>query len=298
MQLVILAAGMGSRFGGLKQMEPMDDYGNFLLDYSIYDAKRAGFTSVIFIIKKDFFEAFKNTIGQRVSKLIKVEYVFQDLYDLPYPFTCPKDREKPWGTAHAIYAARDVIKEDFIVINGDDFYGKETYEVAINYLKEKREKGQYANVAFNVAKTMTKNGSVKRGVCFLDEKGYLDKLIESSISRNDKGEIECAPLDGKEKFLLKEDALVSMNFFAFDLSIIEELKTRFPIFLKEKINEEKSEFLIPSVVDELVNENKASVKILTSPCTWFGVTYKEDKPFVVESIKELIKKGIYKEGLY
>ena len=157
MQLVIMAAGMGSRFGGLKQMEPMDEFNNFLLDYSIYDAKRAGFDSVVFIIKKDFYEDFKNTIGKRAEKIIKVEYAFQDLNDLPEGFKCPEGREKPWGTAHAIYAARDLIKEDFIVINGDDFYGKETYEVAYNYLKSLPEnsKGKYAIVAFEAKNTMT-----------------------------------------------------------------------------------------------------------------------------------------------
>ena len=298
MQLVILAAGMGSRFGGLKQMEPMDNAGNFLLDYSIYDAKRAGFSSVVFIIKKDFYEEFKNTIGARASKIIKVEYAFQDLNDLPDGYKCPEGREKPWGTAHAIYAARDLIKEDFIVINGDDFYGKETYEVAFNYLNGNRKPGEYGIVAFEVAKTMTENGAVKRGVCFLDKNNYLEKLVESSIDRNEKGQIECTPLEGGEKFITSEASLVSMNLFAFGADVIDELRRKFPLWLKDNGNELKSEFLIPSVVDELVKENRVVVKVLTSPCKWFGVTYKEDKPFVVNSIKELVKKGVYKEGLY
>ena len=166
MQLVIMAAGMGSRFGGLKQMEPMDDYNNFLLDYSIYDAKRAGFSSVVFIIKKEFYEAFRDTIGKRAEKIIKVEYAFQDLNDLPEGFKVPEGREKPWGTAHAIYAARDLIKEDFIVINGDDFYGKETYEVAYKYLVSlpQGSKGKYAIVAFEAKNTMTENGAVKEAL--------------------------------------------------------------------------------------------------------------------------------------
>ena len=298
MQLVILAAGMGSRFGGLKQMDPMDNAGNFLLDYSIYDAKRAGFSCVVFIIKKDFYEEFKNTIGARASKIIKVEYAFQDLNDLPDGFKCPEGREKPWGTAHAIYAARDLIREDFIVINGDDFYGKETYEVAFNYLNGNRKPGEYGIVAFEVAKTMTENGAVKRGVCFLDKNNYLEKLVESSIDRNAKGEIECTPLEGGDKFVTSENSLVSMNLFAFGADVIDELRRKFPLWLKDNGNELKSEFLIPSVVDELVKEKKVVVKVLTSPCKWFGVTYKEDKPFVVNSIKELVKKGVYKEGLY
>ena len=255
MQLVIMAAGMGSRFGGLKQMEPMDEFNNFLLDYSIYDAKRAGFDSVVFIIKKDFYEDFKNTIGKRAEKIIKVEYAFQDLNDLPEGFKCPEGREKPWGTAHAIYAARDLIKEDFIVINGDDFYGKETYEVAYNYLKSLPEnsKGKYAIVAFEAKNTMTENGAVKRGVAFEDKDGNLAKLIESSIYQ--KGDmIACEPLDGSDYFEVKPSQLVSMNLFCFNKDLIGELKEKFPIWLKDNINVPKAEFLIPTVVDELVHD--------------------------------------------
>lgn len=298
MQLVILAAGMGSRFGGLKQMEKMDEAGNFLLDYSVYDAKRAGFDSVVFIIKKAFYEDFKNSIGKRVEKIIKVDYAFQELDDLPDGFKVPEGREKPWGTAHAIYAARDFIHEDFIIINGDDFYGKDTYKVAYDYLKSlpKGTKGQYANVAFKVANTMTENGAVKRGVAF-GKDGYLTKLVESSIERIN-GQIVCKPLDGAPEFIVKEDDLVSMNLFAFNLDLIDHLKERFPAWLKENINVPKSEFLIPTVVDELVHEKKASLKLLSTSSVWFGVTYKEDKPGVVASLKALVEKGEYKEGLY
>ena len=203
MQLVILAAGMGSRFGGLKQMEPMDEANNFLLDYSVVDAKKAGFDSVVFIIKKDFFKEFKESIGKRVEKIIKVEYAFQDLNDLPEGFKCPADREKPWGTAHAIYAARDLIKDNFIIINGDDFYGQQTYQVAYDYLKN-ANKEDYANVAFKVSNTMTENGSVKRGVLFANKEGYLEKLIESSIERNAEGKIICTPLEGGDSFEVGE----------------------------------------------------------------------------------------------
>ena len=299
MQLVIMAAGMGSRFGGLKQMEPMDEYNHFLLDYSIYDAKRAGFDSVVFIIKKDFYEDFKNTIGKRAEKIIKVEYAFQDLNDLPEGFKCPEGREKPWGTAHAIYAARDLIKEDFIVINGDDFYGKETYEVAYNYLKSlpANSKGKYAIVAFEARNTITENGAVKRGVALEDEKGNLAKLIESSIYK--KGDmIACEPLDDTPYFEVKPEQLVSMNLFCFNKDLIDELKEKFPIWLKDNINVPKSEFLIPTVVDELVHENKATVRLLSTPSVWFGVTYKEDKPGVVKALKELVANGVYKPTLY
>lgn len=298
MQLVILAAGMGSRFGGLKQMEKMDEAGNFLLDYSVYDAKRAGFDSVIFVIKKAFYEDFKNSIGKRVERLIKVSYAFQELDDLPDGFKVPEDREKPWGTAHAIYAARDLIKEDFIIINGDDFYGRDTYKVAFDYLASlpKGSKGKYANVAFKVSNTMTENGAVKRGVAFAKD-GYLEKLVESSIDRVD-GKIVCAPLDGSEKFVVGEDQPVSMNLFCFNVDIIDQLKERFPEWLKKNINVPKSEFLIPTVVDELVHEGKATLKLLKTSSKWFGVTYKEDKPGVVANLKKLVELGEYKEGLY
>ena len=299
MQLVILAAGMGSRFGGLKQMEPMDEAGNFLLDYSVYDAKRAGFDSVVFIIKKDFYEAFKDTIGKRVEKIIKVDYAFQDLNDLPDGFKVPEGREKPWGTAHAIYAARDYIKEDFIIINGDDFYGLDAYKVAFDYLKSLKpgSKGKYANVAFKVCNTMTENGSVKRGIIFEDKDGNLEKLIESKVERVN-GEIVCAPLDGQKEFKVNEDALVSMNLFAFNKDLIDELTRKFPLWLKDNIQDLKAEFLIPSVVDELVHEGKATLKVLNTNSVWFGVTYKEDKPGVVKALQELVNKGVYKKGLY
>ena len=300
MQLVIMAAGMGSRFGGLKQMEPMDEAGNFLLDYSIYDAKRAGFDSVVFIIKHDFEKEFKETIGKRVEGIIKTEYAYQDLNDLPEGFKCPEGREKPWGTAHAIYAARDIIKDDFIIINGDDFYGRDAYEVAYKYLASlpKGAKGKYANVAFKVSNTMTENGSVKRGVCFEDKDHNLSKLVESSIERNKDGKIIATPLEGGEPFEVSEDTPVSMNLFCFNKDLMDHLRDRFPKWLEVHGNELKSEFLIPSVISELVEEGKASLKLLSTGSIWFGVTYKEDKPGVVRALKELVDKGEYKAGLY
>ena len=300
MQLLILAAGMGSRFGGLKQMEPMDEAGNFLLDYSVYDAKRAGFSSVVFVIKHAFEKEFKETIGKRVEKIIKTEYAFQELDDLPEGFKIPEGREKPWGTAHAIFAARDLIKEDFIMINGDDFYGRDAYEVAFKYLSSlpKNAKGMYANVAFKVSNTMTENGSVKRGVCFEDENHNLTKLVESSIERNKDGKIIATPLNGGDSFEVNEDQPVSMNLFCFNKDLIARLGERFPDWLRKYGNELKSEFLIPTVVDELVHEGKATLKLLSTDSVWFGVTYKEDKPGVVKALKELVEKGEYKAGLY
>jgi dTDP-glucose pyrophosphorylase len=300
MQLLILAAGMGSRFGGLKQMEPMDEAGNFLLDYSVYDAKRAGFSSVVFVIKHSFEKEFKETIGKRVEKIIETHYAFQELDDLPEGFKVPEGREKPWGTAHAIYAARNLIHEDFIMINGDDFYGRDAYEVAYKYLASlpKNAKGMYANVAFKVSNTMTENGSVKRGVCFEDEHHNLTKLVESSIERNKEGKIIATPLENGQPFEVSEDQPVSMNLFCFNKDLMDQLGSRFPKWLKENGNELKSEFLIPTVVDELVHEGKASLKLLSTESVWFGVTYKEDKPGVVKALKELVQKGEYKEGLY
>lgn len=300
MQLVILAAGMGSRFGGLKQMEPMDEAGNFLLDYSVYDAKMAGFDSVVFIIKKEFYEDFKNTIGKRVEKLIKVDYAFQQLDDIPEGFKVPEGREKPWGTAHALYAARKYIHDDFIIINGDDFYGRNTYEVANKYLSNlpKGSVGKYANVAFKIANTMTENGSVKRGVCFEDDEHNLTGMVESQVERNSKGEIVCTPLEGDDPFIVKEDQPVSMNLFAFNIDLMKHLEEKFPKWLKVHGQELKSEFLIPTVVNELVHEGKATLKLLSTDSKWFGVTYKEDKPGVVKALKELVNQGVYKEGLY
>ena len=301
MQLVILAAGMGSRFGGLKQMEPMDDYGNFILDYSIHDAIRAGFDSVIFIIKKEHLEIFRETIGKRVEPLIKTEYAFQDLNDLPEGFKCPADRVKPWGTAHAILAARHLIRDHFIIINGDDYYGQETYEVAAKYLKSlpKDSDGKYANIAFDVANTLAENGSVKRGVCFYDDNHYLTKMIESSVYKDEKGVIRAEPLDKNiEPFICEPGQLVSMNLFAFSKDIIGKLEKQFPIFLKENINNIKSEFLIPEEVSRLVGNKQATLKLIGTPSVWYGVTYREDKPSVVKALKDLTDKGLYKPGLY
>lgn len=299
MQLVILAAGMGSRFGGLKQMEPMDESGNFILDYSVHDALLAGFDSVIFVIKKEHLEIFRETIGKRVEPIIHVDYAFQQLEDLPKGFVVPEGRSKPWGTAHALYAAREFIKDDFIIINGDDYYGQETYKIAYNFLKtlDHTKKGQYANIAFMVKNTMTDNGSVKRGVCFYDDNHYLTKMIESSVEFEGL-KIKCSPLDGSESFYAPEDQLVSMNLFAFSKDIIDYLEEKWPLFLKEHITDLKSEYLIPEVVSELVSENKASLKLLSTPSVWFGVTYKEDKPLVVSSLKKLTEQGLYKKGLY
>ena len=301
MQLVILAAGMGSRFGGLKQMEPMDDYGNFILDYSIHDAIRAGFDSVIFIIKKEHFEIFRETIGKRVEPLVKTEYAFQDLNDLPEGFTCPEGRTKPWGTAHAILAARHLINDNFIIINGDDYYGQKTYEVAANFLRKlpKDSEGRYANIAFDVANTLAEKGSVKRGVCFYDKNHFLTKMIESSVCRDERDIIQATPLDENLKpFICEPGQLVSMNLFAFSKDILKSLEEYFPTFLRDNIDNLKSEYLIPEEVSRLVESGKATLELISTPDVWYGVTYREDKPSVVKALKALTDKGLYKPGLY
>ena len=301
MQLVILAAGMGSRFGGLKQMEPMDDYGNFILDYSIHDAILAGFDSVIFVIKKEHLDIFRETIGKRVEPLIKTEYAFQDLNDLPEGFKCPEGRTKPWGTAHAILAARHLIRDNFIIINGDDYYGQRTYEVAAKFLRQLPENsvGKYANIAFDVANTLAEKGSVKRGVCFYNNDHFLTKMVESSVCRDERGVIQATPLDENQRpFICEPGQLVSMNLFAFSKDIIQKLEEYFPTFLRDNIDNLKSEYLIPEEVSRLVEEGKATLELISTLDVWYGVTYREDKPAVVKALKELTNKGLYKPGLY
>ena len=281
MELVILAAGMGSRFGGLKQIEPIDQYGNFIIDYSIYDAIEAGFDKVVFIIKEENYQIFKDTIGKRVEDKIKVEYAFQKLSLLPDGYKIPEDRVKPLGTAQAILAARDFISDKFAIINADDFYGKESFFAAAKFLKESCGAKAYGNVAYLVTNTMTENGSVKRGVL------NMDKIIAT-------------PLDeSKKPFEISKDTLVSMNMFCFSKSIMDYMWDRFPKFLDEnKDNLLKCEYLLPTVVSDLINDGEVTVKIVPSPAVWYGITYKEDKPSVVESIKKLMDAGKYKKGLW
>jgi len=302
MELVILAAGMGSRFGGLKQIEPMDEYGNFILDYSIYDAIEAGFDKVTFIIKEELYDEFRNTVGKRIESKIKTKYAFQRLDDLPKGYVCPSERTKPWGTAHAILSARDVIEDNFIIINADDYYGKEAFKVAASYLKSLDEdaKGEYANIVYKVSNTMTENGSVKRAICFNDGNGMCNEMIESNIERDSKGNIVASPLDCPDKkIVLDEDQIVSMNMFAFTKDIIDDLIRLFPSFLEE--NKHKpltSEYLIPSVTTKLFKDKKATLKLLPTNSVWSGVTYKEDKPHVVKYLKKLVDSKEYNEGLW
>ncbi len=297
--LVILAAGMGSRYGGLKQIDPVDEEGNKIIDFSIYDAIRAGFKKVVFIIKKENEADFRSCIGDIVSPHIKVEYVFQELTALPDGFAVPEGREKPWGTTHAILACRDVIDGPFAVINADDFYGQQAFKVLADYLNGDIREGEYAMVGYRLANTLTDNGYVSRGVCNYDDKGYLIDIHERThIEKRESGAAYTE--DGENFHPLTGDELVSMNFWGFTPGIIGELQGIFERFLKNEVpsNPLKSECYIPVSVDELLKAGKATVKVLSSPDKWFGVTYKEDKPMVVASVEKLKEEGRYPRKLW
>ena len=296
MELVIMAAGMGSRFGGLKQIAPMGPNDEFIIDYSIYDALKSGFDKVVFIIKEENYEIFKDTIGSRVEKHIPVEYAFQKLDDIPSWVNIPENRVKPWGTAQAIYAARNVVKDDFIVINADDFYGREAFEVAANYLKNKKDK-EFGIVGYKVSNTLTDNGSVKRGL-IIQEDGEFKKLIESSMEKDEKG-IKSIPLNGGEETYISEEDLVSMNMLAFDVSLFDLITEKIDGFFKENENNlEKCEFLLPDILDSANKEKKAIIRVLDTDAKWYGVTYKEDTESVRNAIKNLVEEGKYPNNLW
>lgn len=297
MQLLIMAAGMGSRFGGLKQIEPLGPNGEFIIDYSIYDAVKEGFSKVVFIIKEENYEIFKETIGARVEPHIPVEYVFQKIDNIPEFVNIPEDRIKPWGTAHAIYCAKDAITEPFVVINADDFYGRDAYKVAKEFLSNAKEK-EYANVGYKVVNTMTENGSVKRGIIRMND-DKLGSLIESKIERNEEGKIIAEPLEGLPSFEVEETALVSMNLLAFDISIFPYIEMKMNEFFKANENNlDKCEFLIPTIMSEANNEGYATVKVLNTNAVWYGVTYKEDAENVRASLKKLVDEGEYPNNLW
>ena len=296
MQLLIMAAGMGSRFGGLKQIEPMGPNDEFIIDYSVYDAVKAGFSKVVFIIKKENEEVFKETIGKRVEGHIPVDYVFQEMNDIPEWVNIPEERVKPWGTAQAIYAARDAITEPFLVINSDDFYGRDAFMTAKEYIEETGSK-DYSTICYEARKTMTENGSVKRGV--VESEGDLLKSITESKLELIDGTILASPLDGSEPFNIEDSHLVAVNLFTFDLSIFPFLKERMDIFFKENENTlDTCEFLIPVEIGKAVERGEKEVKVLRTTAKWQGVTYKEDTPEVKEAIKTLVLKGDYPNNLW
>lgn len=300
--LVIMAAGMGSRYGGLKQIDPVDKEGHKIIDFSIYDAYRAGFKKVIFIIKKENEELFKEVIGNAVSNKMEVEYAFQDLNDVPEGFVIPEGRVKPWGTAHAIYCARNIINGPFAVINSDDYYGVDAFQVMYDFLTthEDDEKHRFAMVGYKLKNTLTENGYVSRGCCNTDEKGRLADVIERTHIIKTEDGAAFSEDDGVTYTPIPVDTLVSMNFWGFSKGIMAELKESLDYFFENTVagNPMKSECYIPLEVGRLLKENKATVEILTSNDKWFGVTYKEDKPFVEASIQALKDKGVYPDKLW
>ena len=300
--LVIMAAGMGSRYGGLKQIDPVDKEGHIIIDFSIYDAIRAGFEKVVFIIKKENEADFKASIGDRMEKQIEVEYVYQDLHNLPEGYEVPEGRVKPFGTGHAILSCMDAIDGPFAVINADDYYGRHAYEMIYQYLCENQddEKYRYAMVGYILENTLTENGHVARGVCETDEYHHLVGIHERTHIEKHGEETQYTEDEGKTWVTIPQGSTVSMNMWGFTNSILQELKARFPLFLDENLekNPLKCEYFLPSVVGELLNEGKATVKVLKSQDRWYGVTYKEDKEFVVRAIQNLKDQGLYPQKLW
>ena len=296
--LVVLAAGMGSRFGGLKQIEPMGPNGEFILDYSVYDAIQAGFTKIVFIIKEENYEIFKETIGARVEPHIKVEYCFQNNEILPEGFDYPQDRVKPYGTAHAILCAKDRVHENFAIISADDFFGQDAFKQAADFLKEEDD---FCVIGYKVGETLSEQGSVKRGVC-IEKDGYLTSVIESKVTK--EGDVvHCEPLNGETPFDVPLDQPVSMLMFGLTPIIFHELEDEIvPFFENNKDNMDDCEFLLPDVLDEMIKQEKIRIKVLPTTAKWLGVTYKEDAPEVRESIKKLVKTkdhdGVYPNHLW
>ena len=289
--LLVMAAGMGSRYGGLKQLDAVGPSDETIIDFSVYDAIRAGYNKVVFIIREDFEKQFKEKISNKYEDNIKVEIVYQDLHDLPNSFSCPKDRSKPWGTGHAILAARNVISEPFAAINGDDFYGRESFKIISDHYSSANS--GFAMAAFQLDKTLSDYGSVSRGICEQNLNQLVTVVETHGIKKSSAGNIEC-----DRDISLLGNELVSMNMWGFMPSIFDHLEKMFNEFLDENISDLKSEFLIPSVVNDLIEKNIEKVQVLKTKSTWFGVTYMEDKPFVKNQIKELIQTGIYPEKLF
>ena len=300
--LVIMAAGMGSRFGGgIKQLEPMGPNGEIIMDYSIYDAIEAGFNKVVFVTRRDLFDTFKEVIGDRISKVIPVEYAFQELDALPEGFSKPEQRTKPWGTGQAILACKDIVKEPFLVINADDYYGKQAFKLIHDYLVEEHpsdKEFEFCMAGFILGNTLSENGAVTRGVCVMDDCGHLIGVNETGglVKTATGAAVEDA--DGKLT-AINPESYVSMNMWGFTPDFFNELETGFSTFLSGiKEGDIKSEYLLPSVVDSLIKAGRANVSILETRDKWFGVTYKEDKPLVVQSVNKLISEGKYPAKLY
>lgn len=296
MDLVVLAAGMGSRFGGLKQIQPIDEDQNFIIDYSVYDAIKAGFDRVIFIIKEENLEIFKSTIGNRLSEIIDVEYVFQKLEDVPTGTVIPESRVKPWGTAHAMYAIRNVVSDKFAMINADDFYGYESFAIVAGFLNGNQE-DEFVNIGYYVKNTLSDKGAVKRGVLHADENGKVERLVESSVERREDGNIYATPLNKDAWRQISEETLVSMNMFGFTNKLMVRLANDTLKFFKNE-NLATGEFLIPEVVDKMVEDGEVSLSVLSTPSKWYGITYKEDLEELKEAVEQMKRDGVYPKHLY
>lgn len=296
--LVVLAAGMGSRYGGLKQMDAFGPNGETIIDYSLYDAIRAGFDHVVFIVRDFFAHNFRTAFEPRLQGRIKTNYVFQELNNIPGTFIPPADRERPWGTGHAVWVAHTVVNGPFAVINADDFYGPESYETLYNFLTTPRNVEEYGVVGYKLDNTLSEHGTVNRGVCESDAEGYLRKVVEcKQISRDELGVISYPDDDGTLK-TLSGDSPVSMNMWAFYPSYFNYFEKHFDEFLQQHGNELKSEFYIPTLVDNLIKSGERRTRVLHSDSEWFGVTYREDKEFVSTRLQELIKRGVYPVDLW
>ena len=298
MTLVILAAGMGSRYGGLKQIDPITAEGEFIIDFSVYDAALAGFDKVVFVIKRENLELFRETIGKRFENKIKVEYAFQELTDLPSGFSVPEGRVKPWGTAHALLAARDVVDDAFMVINSDDFYGRSAYRMLFEHFSkfDAAQKYKYAMVGYILENTLTENGTVSRGICSVNEASMLTEVEERTEIRKE-GDMAAYKNENATAFMPLR-SVASMNCWGFTPDIFDKLSEGFAKFLSEKHSDElKCEYYLPFAVCDMLKNGECEVKVYASEDSWYGVTYKEDKPFVVSSIAELKKNGIYPQKL-
>ena len=300
--LVIMAAGMGSRYGGLKQLDPVGNHGQLIIDYSIYDARRAGFDTVIFVIKEENEADFRACIGDRVSKVMDVKYAFQRKDDLPEGYAVPEGRAKPWGTAQAALAARELVHGPFAIINADDYYGPEAYQLIYDYLcaHPDGELYEYAMVGYLLKNTVTENGTVARGVCTVDGEHILRDIVERTAIEKDGDDARFTEDGGGSWTALPGNTTVSMNMWGFTRSFLDEALARFPAFLDKTLaeNPEKGEYFLPTVVSQLIDEGKARVKVLRSEDKWYGVTYREDKPTVVAAIAEKTKAGLYPDRLW
>lgn len=292
---------MGSRYGGLKQIEPVGPNNEIIMDYSVYDALKAGFDKVVFVIKKEIEHDFRERIGKKIEKIVNTAYVFQDINSLPQGFLPPEGRMKPWGTAHAILSCKAAVNAPFAVINADDFYGAASFELLANYLKEEKS-GEalynYCLVGFELKNTLSENGHVARGICTVNAGGFLTDIVERTHIERHGNEVRYTE-NGRDFYYIDKNSIVSMNTWGFTTSIFDELENRFPAFLKEnEKNITTAEYFLPTVVDSLIKENKARVKALSSSQRWYGVTYKEDRETVKNAVLQMIKQSAYAEDLW